>query len=359
MGLTIHYSIEANRDWTRRQIRQKLEETRRFALSLPVVSVSEVAEFRGNECDVRNSEREGETADEAADRDPFRWAKIQAGRYVESPWRPGESRKQAPTHMMLLTIDPAEGSEPMNVGCCTYPRFVWKPERNHLPRWSNLFRGATFRESEKLLRAFLQKYNLAKMQDRQGSYGRHHGHSELLHHTPGGSVSIRSGRYLSHRKGYGPNFVELRLDDYSSYRLCFRFRGTIDQARTLFTGGPFKADLKDIMHGKEHVIPAEHGLWASFCKTQFASDPRNGGWANFQVAHLSVLAILEEMQNLGFQVEVDDESDFWKHRDLTLLARAIGERSEQTDAGAFKIESLAGHLQELHAAIAPLATVLA
>ena len=50
MGLTIHYCIEAGQDWTRRQIRQKLEDTRRFALSLPVVSVSEVAEFRGEDC---------------------------------------------------------------------------------------------------------------------------------------------------------------------------------------------------------------------------------------------------------------------------------------------------------------------
>ena len=33
MGLTIHYGIEASQDWTRRQIRQKLEDTRRFALA--------------------------------------------------------------------------------------------------------------------------------------------------------------------------------------------------------------------------------------------------------------------------------------------------------------------------------------
>ncbi len=89
MGLTIHYGIEANKDWTRRQVRQKLEDTRCFALSLPVVSVSEVVEFRGKDCDYQNGQRENETPDEANTRDPFRWAKIQAGRYVESPWRPG------------------------------------------------------------------------------------------------------------------------------------------------------------------------------------------------------------------------------------------------------------------------------
>ena len=118
MGLTIHYHIAANKDWTRRQIRQKLEETRRFALTLPVLSVSEVVEFRGAECDYEHGGREHESPDEAEDRNRFHWSKIEAGRYVESPWRPGESRRQAPSHMLCLSIYPAEGCEEMNVGCC-------------------------------------------------------------------------------------------------------------------------------------------------------------------------------------------------------------------------------------------------
>ncbi len=124
MGLTIHYCIEAGKDWTRRQIRQKLEDTRRFALSLPIVSVSEIAEFRGADCQF-------DQAPATNEKDPFRWAKIQATRDVESPWRPGESRRQAPSHMMCLSIYPAEGSEEMNVGWCSFPRFVWKLEQDH------------------------------------------------------------------------------------------------------------------------------------------------------------------------------------------------------------------------------------
>jgi len=104
MGLPFHYTIDSGQDWTRRQIRQKLEETRRFALSLPVISVSEVVEFRGKDCDFQTGGQEDETPEEAEDREPFRWAKIQAGRYVSSPWRPGESRQQAPSHMMCLSI---------------------------------------------------------------------------------------------------------------------------------------------------------------------------------------------------------------------------------------------------------------
>ena len=232
----------------------------------------------------------------------------------------------------------------------------------------------------------MKKYRLVKMPDKQGSYGRLWGHSELLHYTPGGGVSIRSGRYLSHRRGYGPGYVELQLDDYAQREIRFRFRGTIDEARVLFASRQFKADLEDIIHGKEHVIPAAHGVWSSFCKTQYANDPRVGGWANFQRAHLSVLAVLEHMQQIGFTVHVSDESDFWKHRDLAALAKTIGEWDamiagmagvfkdtaeangqgfespvlgrpdfEHLEMQALKIDCLAEHLAKLRAVLVPQA----
>ena len=376
MGLTIHYGIEASKDWTRRQIRQKLEDTRRFALSLPVVSVSEVVEFRGKDCQFDQDPASDERA-------PFRWAKIQAGRYVESPWRPGESRQQAPSHMLCLSIYPAEGSEQMNVGWCSFPRFVWGPEKDHAPGWSLVFQRSAYRESEKLLRAFLATYRLVKMPDKR-EHGGLGGHSEPLHWTPGGGVAIRSGRYLSHRRGYAPPCVELQLDDYAHREIRFRFRGTIDEARVLFASRPFKDDLEDLIHGKEHVIPARHGHWSSFCKTQYANDPRVGGWSNFQRAHLSVLAVLEHMQETGFKVEVSDESDFWKNRDLAALAKTIGEWDamiagmagifkdaaeangqgfdaavlgradfEHLETQAMKIDCLAGHLERLRKALVP------
>ena len=180
--------------------------------------------------------------------------------------------------------------------------------------------------SEKLLRAFLKKYRLVKMPDSRGRHGRLWGHSEPLHYTPGGGVSIRSGRYLSHRRGYGPSYVELQLDDYAQREIRFRFRGTIDEARVLFASRQFKADLEDIIHGKEHVIPAAHGVWSSFCKTQYANDPRVGGWANFQRAHLSVLAVLEHMQQIGFTGRmsttkaISGRTATWRR-----LAKTIGE----------------------------------
>lgn len=238
--------------------------------------------------------------------------------------------------------------------------------------------------SEKLLRAFLKKYRLVKMPDGQDSRGRLRGHSELLHYIPGGGVSIRSGRYLSHRRGYGPSYVELTLDDYACHKIHFRFRGTIDEARVLFVSRQFKDDLKDIVHGKEHVVPATHGAWSSFCKTQYANDPEVGGWNNFQRAHLSVVAVLEHMQQIGFKVEVNDAGDFWKDRDLAALAKAVGQwdamiagmagifkdaaeasgqriespmlgraNFEHLEARAYKIDNLAGHLEKLRAALVP------
>ena len=374
MGLTIHYTIEADKDWSRRQIRDKLEDTRRFSLTLPVVSVRQLVEFRGKDC-----EFEQDSTSEA----PFRWAKIQAGRYVESPWRPGQSRHQAPAHMLCLSIYPAEGCEEMNVGWCSYPRFVWKPETDHAPGWSLVFNRSAYPASEKLLRAFLKKYRLVKMPDKR-SRSRLRGQSEPLCYLPGAGVSIRPGRYLSHRRGDAPGYVELQLDDYAHHDIRFRFRGTVDEARALFTSVEFKADVAEIVHGKEHVIPAAHGVWSSFCKTQYANDPRCGGWANFQRAHLSVLAVLEHMQQVGFQVKIDDESGFWRHRDLAALAKTIGEWDamiaglagalkdaadtsgvgfdspmlgradfERLEMQALKIDSLAGHMEKLRTALVP------
>lgn len=78
-------------------------------------------------------------------------------------------------------------------------------------------------------------------------------------------------------------------------------------------------------NGENHVTPAAAGVWSSFTKTQYANDPSLGGWSNFVKAHLSVLAICEHMQSIGFAVHVTDEGDFWETRNLETLAKAIGD----------------------------------
>jgi hypothetical protein len=92
------------------------------------------------------------------------------------------------------------------------------------------------------------------------------------------------------------------------------------------------------------------------------------------------------MQQIGFTVDVSDEGDFWQTRDLAILAKNIGQYDamiaglagvlkdaaeangvgfdsamlgradfEHLESQALKIESLAGHLEKLRAALVPQA----
>ena len=65
-------------------------------------------------------------------------------------------------------------------------------------------------------------------------------------------------------------------------------------------------------------------LWSSFCKTQYANDPKCGGLPNFLRCHLTVIAMLDAAKELGFGVGVTDEGDFWEKRDVKALAAEIG-----------------------------------
>ena len=84
--------------------------------------------------------------------------------------------------------------------------------------------------------------------------------------------------------------------------------------------------------------------WGSFCKTQYASDPECGGVANFVRCHLCVVNLLDAMQKRRLvTVKVNDESDYWDHRDLRKLAETVGEWNQMIAAiaGQFK-DALSG-----------------
>jgi len=54
--------------------------------------------------------------------------------------------------------------------------------------------------------------------------------------------------------------------------------------------------------------------WGSFCKTQYANDPRCGGLANFLRCHISVVTALERIDNLPtVNVSLDDEGDYGRN----------------------------------------------
>jgi len=65
--------------------------------------------------------------------------------------------------------------------------------------------------------------------------------------------------------------------------------------------------------------------WSSFCKTQYASDPRAGGIENFLRCHLSVVRLLDHAKQLGILAGVSDESDYFEKRDIEALTRCIGD----------------------------------
>jgi hypothetical protein len=67
--------------------------------------------------------------------------------------------------------------------------------------------------------------------------------------------------------------------------------------------------------------------WHSYCKTQYASDPRCGGLPNFLRCHLGVVALLDEAEKLGVLGTVDDEGNFWGTRSLERLTKEVGEQS--------------------------------
>lgn len=63
--------------------------------------------------------------------------------------------------------------------------------------------------------------------------------------------------------------------------------------------------------------------WHSFCKTQYAGNPKLGGEANFLKAHLSLIELLDQIQIAGLKVKVRDDSLYAKHRDANRLLESL------------------------------------
>jgi hypothetical protein len=82
--------------------------------------------------------------------------------------------------------------------------------------------------------------------------------------------------------------------------------------------------------------------WSSFCKTQYASNPKCGGAANFLRCHLTVIAMLDKAKELGCLERVSDEGGFWEKRDLPALVQEIGSWNEMIAAFGGKLKDLVG-----------------
>lgn len=79
------------------------------------------------------------------------------------------------------------------------------------------------------------------------------------------------------------------------------------------------------------TYPGGRRTWALSCCTQYANEY---GLPNFLRAHMTVCAILEKAQELGFKVEVKDDGEFWTKRDVKALAEKVGQW-DQVLAGLF------------------------
>ena len=65
--------------------------------------------------------------------------------------------------------------------------------------------------------------------------------------------------------------------------------------------------------------------WASFCKTQYASNPKHGGTDNFIRCHTALVALLDHAQSLDVLSDVKDEGGYWQKRDVEALSKKVGD----------------------------------
>jgi hypothetical protein len=63
--------------------------------------------------------------------------------------------------------------------------------------------------------------------------------------------------------------------------------------------------------------------WHSFCKTQYAGNPKLGGEANFLKAHLSLIELLDQIDATGVKVRIRDDARYAKHRNVDRLLRSL------------------------------------
>ena len=86
--------------------------------------------------------------------------------------------------------------------------------------------------------------------------------------------------------------------------------------------------------------------WASFCKTQYASNPECGGVENFLRCHLAVVKLLDHAAALGILKAVSDESDYWQKRDIKALAAEVGDWNAMLAGGAGRLQEAFGEALE-------------
>ena len=87
----------------------------------------------------------------------------------------------------------------------------------------------------------------------------------------------------------------------------------------------------------------DHWHWQSFCKTQYASNPSDGGIENFLRCHLSIVRLLDRAQELAILSEVQDEGGFWSDRNVPKLVETIGQWNRHIAGFVGQFKDQLGH----------------
>jgi hypothetical protein len=99
--------------------------------------------------------------------------------------------------------------------------------------------------------------------------------------------------------------------------------------------------------GKQIRTKLTGWCWSSFCKTQYASDPKCGGVENFLRCHLSVGGLRDQATRLGGLEEVSDEGKFWEQRNVEALVKEIGSWNQMIAAFGGKLKDVLGGTLEM------------
>jgi len=124
--------------------------------------------------------------------------------------------------------------------------------------------------------------------------------------------------------------------EVSNFGLCL-FPKTI-QVQSKYTGRNHRLKVPN----------SDKWSWRSFCKTQYANQV---SLEHFLTCHGVVVRALDIAKDLGFDVEVSDEGNYWENRDLEALAKEIGEWDQYLAAFAGKLKDSLGEGETIVAPI--------
>lgn len=113
-----------------------------------------------------------------------------------------------------------------------------------------------------------------------------------------------------------PTEVQVKYDPKEDRRFLKRYVGTGGRVDWMFDWrkwDQFSGHAMTSKHEATRTIKTGLGSWqfSSFCKTQYASDPEEGGIPNFLRGHISLITLLERIGDLpGCNVSYNDEGKY-------------------------------------------------